>query len=131
MDSRITHPSLSLSLPPPALDPPPHLILDPSPLLSPPLSLPLSLPLSPFESLGSLGLFSMLIILVHGDSPPPPQGTHKSLQQNHNAKSIVSGIIDGTGSMGAATGPLLVGVISDKSVSWWVYMWWPLVGCID
>ena len=45
------------------------------------------------------------------------QGTHPSLKANTNAKATVTAIIDGTGSMGAAFGPLLVGVISDSSVS--------------
>lgn len=45
------------------------------------------------------------------------QGTHKSLKSNQRAKSTVSGIINGTGSLGAATGPLLIGVITDQLVS--------------
>ena len=39
----------------------------------------------------------------------PPQGTHQSLQENQNAKATVTAIIDGTGSIGAALGPLLIG----------------------
>ena len=49
------------------------------------------------------------------------QGTHPSLKANTNAKATVTAIIDGTGSMGAAFGPLLVGVISDSSVSIGIY----------
>ena len=45
------------------------------------------------------------------------QGTHLSLKSNQNAKAIVTAIIDGTGSLGAAIGPLVVGIISDHSVS--------------
>ena len=45
------------------------------------------------------------------------QGTHPSLKSNQNAKAIVTAIIDGTGSLGAAIGPLVVGIISDHSVS--------------
>ncbi|XP_008575559.1 PREDICTED: sugar phosphate exchanger 2 [Galeopterus variegatus] len=39
-------------------------------------------------------------------------GTHKSLKGNAKALSTVSAIIDGTGSVGAALGPLLAGLIS-------------------
>ncbi|XP_077903396.1 glucose-6-phosphate exchanger SLC37A2 isoform X2 [Ictidomys tridecemlineatus] len=39
-------------------------------------------------------------------------GTHKSLKGNAKALSTVSAIIDGTGSIGAALGPLLAGLIS-------------------
>ncbi|XP_035290764.1 glucose-6-phosphate exchanger SLC37A2 isoform X1 [Anguilla anguilla] len=39
-------------------------------------------------------------------------GTHESLQGNSKALSTVTAIIDGTGSIGAALGPLLAGLIS-------------------
>uniref|UniRef100_A0A8C9SZW4 Glucose-6-phosphate exchanger SLC37A2 n=1 Tax=Scleropages formosus TaxID=113540 RepID=A0A8C9SZW4_SCLFO len=39
-------------------------------------------------------------------------GTHKSLRGNSRALSTVTAIIDGTGSIGAALGPLLAGLIS-------------------
>ncbi|XP_067458941.1 glucose-6-phosphate exchanger SLC37A1 isoform X1 [Thunnus thynnus] len=39
-------------------------------------------------------------------------GTHKSLKGNARALSTVTAIIDGTGSVGAALGPLLAGVLS-------------------
>uniref|UniRef100_T1ITN0 Sugar phosphate exchanger 3 n=1 Tax=Strigamia maritima TaxID=126957 RepID=T1ITN0_STRMM len=39
-------------------------------------------------------------------------GTHKSLTGNSKALATVAAIIDGTGSVGAAVGPLLAGVIS-------------------
>lgn len=39
-------------------------------------------------------------------------GTHKSLKGNAKALSTVTAIIDGTGSIGAALGPLLAGLIS-------------------
>ncbi|KAL3886701.1 hypothetical protein ACJMK2_026680 [Sinanodonta woodiana] len=39
-------------------------------------------------------------------------GTHKSLMGNSRALATVTAIIDGTGSIGAAIGPLLTGVIS-------------------
>uniref|UniRef100_A0A5F8G5C6 Solute carrier family 37 member 1 n=1 Tax=Monodelphis domestica TaxID=13616 RepID=A0A5F8G5C6_MONDO len=41
-----------------------------------------------------------------------PTGTHKSLKGNSKALSTVTAIIDGTGSVGAALGPLLAGLIS-------------------
>lgn len=39
-------------------------------------------------------------------------GTHESLKGNARALSTVTAIIDGTGSVGAALGPLLAGLIS-------------------
>jgi sugar phosphate permease len=44
-------------------------------------------------------------------------GTHPSLSNNQNAKATVTAIIDGTGSLGAALGPLLIGWLTDAS-SW-------------
>ncbi|TKY67915.1 putative glycerol-3-phosphate transporter 1 [Spatholobus suberectus] len=44
-------------------------------------------------------------------------GTHKSLNGNSRALATVTAIIDGTGSIGAAVGPLLTGYISAKSWS--------------
>ncbi len=44
------------------------------------------------------------------------QGTHKSLQTSQNAKATVTAIIDGTGSLGAAVGPLIVGWITNDWV---------------
>ncbi|OVA01572.1 Major facilitator superfamily [Macleaya cordata] len=41
-------------------------------------------------------------------------GTHKSLKGNSRALATVTAIIDGTGSVGAALGPLLTGFISTK-----------------
>ncbi|XP_074281853.1 putative glycerol-3-phosphate transporter 1 [Silene latifolia] len=43
-------------------------------------------------------------------------GTHESLKGNSRALATVTAIIDGTGSIGAAVGPLLTGYIS--SISW-------------
>ncbi|XP_062313406.1 glucose-6-phosphate exchanger SLC37A1 isoform X3 [Osmerus eperlanus] len=40
-------------------------------------------------------------------------GTHKSLKGNARALSTVTAIIDGTGSVGAALGPLLAGLLSE------------------
>lgn len=44
-------------------------------------------------------------------------GTHSSLNGNSRALATVTAIIDGTGSIGAAVGPLLTGYISAKSWS--------------
>lgn len=44
-------------------------------------------------------------------------GTHSSLNGNSRALATVTAIIDGTGSIGAAVGPLLTGYISTKSWS--------------
>ncbi|KAL7107335.1 hypothetical protein ACP275_06G047800 [Erythranthe tilingii] len=44
-------------------------------------------------------------------------GTHSSLKGNPRALATVTAIIDGTGSIGAAIGPLLTGYISAKSWS--------------
>ena len=45
-------------------------------------------------------------------------GTHPSLNGNSAALATVTSIIDGTGSVGAALGPYLVGLISAGSDSW-------------
>ncbi|KAI3756908.1 hypothetical protein L6452_04440 [Arctium lappa] len=42
-------------------------------------------------------------------------GTHRSLRGNSRALATVTAIIDGTGSIGAAVGPLLTGYISTQS----------------
>ncbi|KAB7503871.1 Glucose-6-phosphate exchanger [Armadillidium nasatum] len=44
-------------------------------------------------------------------------GTHSSLQGNSKALSTVTSIIDGTGSLGAAVGPLITGVLTNLE-SW-------------
>lgn len=44
-------------------------------------------------------------------------GTHKSLRGNSKALATVTAIIDGTGSIGAAIGPVLTGYISTRSWS--------------
>ncbi|XP_010550584.1 PREDICTED: putative glycerol-3-phosphate transporter 1 [Tarenaya hassleriana] len=44
-------------------------------------------------------------------------GTHSSLKGNSRALATVTAIIDGTGSVGAAVGPLLTGYISSRSWS--------------
>ncbi|XP_032314909.1 glucose-6-phosphate exchanger SLC37A1 isoform X2 [Camelus ferus] len=49
-------------------------------------------------------------------------GTHKSLKGNAHALATVTAIIDGTGSVGAALGPLLAGLISPSGWSNVFYM---------
>ena len=44
-------------------------------------------------------------------------GTHSSLEGDSRALATVTAIIDGTGAVGAALGPLLIGYISAKSWS--------------
>ncbi|XP_060592081.1 glucose-6-phosphate exchanger SLC37A2-like isoform X1 [Ruditapes philippinarum] len=51
-------------------------------------------------------------------------GTHKSLKGNSRALASVTAIIDGTGSIGAAIGPLLTGVISPTG---WNNVFWMLI----
>ncbi|XP_029429198.1 glucose-6-phosphate exchanger SLC37A2 isoform X2 [Rhinatrema bivittatum] len=51
-------------------------------------------------------------------------GTHKSLHGNARALSTVTAIIDGTGSIGAALGPLFVGLIARTS---WVNVFYMLI----
>ncbi|XP_005378512.1 PREDICTED: sugar phosphate exchanger 2 isoform X2 [Chinchilla lanigera] len=77
-----------------------------------------------YNSIGQNGITSsivMLIIcgaLVNGPyalittAVSADLGTHKSLKGNAKALSTVTAIIDGTGSVGAALGPLLAGLIS-------------------
>eukprot|EP00731_Ephydatia_muelleri_P011986 Em0006g880a len=49
-------------------------------------------------------------------------GTHKSLRRNENAKATVAAIIDGTGSLGAAVGPLIAGAVSEYSWDYTFYI---------
>jgi OPA family glycerol-3-phosphate transporter-like MFS transporter 1/2 len=45
-------------------------------------------------------------------------GTHESLKGNSRALATVTAIIDGTGSIGAAIGPMLTGYITSMSDDW-------------
>ena len=45
-------------------------------------------------------------------------GTHESLKGNARALATVTAIIDGTGSIGAAIGPMLTGFISAHTDDW-------------
>lgn len=64
------------------------------------------------------GLLFVLGILVNGPyalittSVSAELGTHCSLEGNSKALATVTAIIDGTGSLGAAVGPLLAGFFS-------------------
>ncbi|XP_064394360.1 glucose-6-phosphate exchanger SLC37A2-like isoform X2 [Halichondria panicea] len=55
------------------------------------------------------GPYSMITTAVSSDL-----GTHESLKNNQNAKATVTAIIDGTGSLGAAVGPLIVGWLTSE-----------------
>lgn len=52
-------------------------------------------------------------------------GTHSSLKGDSRALATVTAIIDGTGSVGAALGPLLTGVLSSKG---WDPVFYMLIG---
>uniref|UniRef100_A0A8C9K4X9 Solute carrier family 37 member 1 n=1 Tax=Panthera tigris altaica TaxID=74533 RepID=A0A8C9K4X9_PANTA len=63
-----------------------------------------------FSTISRMGLEATI-----GESPRPfflSSGTHKSLKGNSHALATVTAIIDGTGSVGAALGPLLAGLLS-------------------
>lgn len=45
-------------------------------------------------------------------------GTHSCLEGNAKALATVTAIIDGTGSIGAAIGPLLAGFVSNSNKDW-------------
>jgi len=53
-------------------------------------------------------------------------GTHECLRGNTKAMAVVTSIIDATGSLGAAIGPLLAGVISAHS---WDDVFYMLIAC--
>ncbi|NXU80838.1 G6PT2 protein, partial [Oreotrochilus melanogaster] len=77
-----------------------------------------------YPSLSKMGLeATVVMLLISGALVNGPYalittavsadlGTHKSLKGNARALSTVTAIIDGTGSVGAALGPLLAGLIS-------------------
>ncbi|KAL0858952.1 hypothetical protein ABMA27_011370 [Loxostege sticticalis] len=54
-------------------------------------------------------------------------GTHSCLAGNAQALATVTAIIDGTGSVGAAIGPMLAGVVS--SAGEWSYVFYMLIVC--
>lgn len=89
--------------------------------------------LSIFEAYGSANKASNIILqaicgaLVNGPcalittAVSAELGTHESIKSNSKALSTVTAIIDGTGSIGAAVGPLLVGLVSEYS---WTYVFY-------
>ncbi|CAH0712790.1 unnamed protein product, partial [Brenthis ino] len=54
-------------------------------------------------------------------------GTHSSLAGDSHALATVTAIIDGTGSIGAAVGPMVAGVVS--SAGSWSYVFYMLISC--
>uniref|UniRef100_A0A6I8SJ95 Glucose-6-phosphate exchanger SLC37A2 n=1 Tax=Xenopus tropicalis TaxID=8364 RepID=A0A6I8SJ95_XENTR len=65
------------------------------------------------------GPYSLITTAVSADL-----GTHESLQGNAKALSTVTAIIDGSGSIGAALGPSLAGVLSSRG---WNYVFYMLI----
>ncbi|XP_045770784.1 glucose-6-phosphate exchanger SLC37A2 isoform X1 [Maniola jurtina] len=55
-------------------------------------------------------------------------GTHSSLAGDAKALATVTAIIDGTGSIGAAVGPMLAGLVSGRAGSW-SYVFYMLISC--
>ncbi|KAJ6703770.1 MAJOR FACILITATOR SUPERFAMILY TRANSPORTER 16 ISOFORM B [Salix viminalis] len=76
------------------------------------LSLGLNLALMFITGIFVNGPYALITTAVSADL-----GTHSSLRGNSRALATVTSIIDGTGSVGAALGPLLTGYISSKSWS--------------
>jgi MFS transporter, OPA family, solute carrier family 37 (glycerol-3-phosphate transporter), member 1/2 len=78
-----------------------------------------------YETYGALtwmlnvGLLFVLGLFVNGPyslittSVSAELGQHKSLEGNAKALATVTSIIDGTGSIGAAVGPLIAGLVQD------------------
>ncbi|KAM7534117.1 hypothetical protein Aperf_G00000108316 [Anoplocephala perfoliata] len=66
-----------------------------------------------------VGPYSLITTAVSADL-----GTHQSLRGNAKALATVVSIIDGTGSLGAAIGPCLVGLLIDYG---WVYVFVMLI----
>ncbi|XP_017040887.1 glucose-6-phosphate exchanger SLC37A2 [Drosophila ficusphila] len=89
-----------------------------------------------YQQYGALSLtFSIVLLIVVGifvngpyalitTSVSAELGQHSSLEGNANALATVTAIIDGTGSIGAAVGPLLAGLISTAG---WQYVFHMLI----
>uniref|UniRef100_A0A8D8RLU4 Sugar phosphate exchanger 2 n=1 Tax=Cacopsylla melanoneura TaxID=428564 RepID=A0A8D8RLU4_9HEMI len=89
-----------------------------------------------YELLGASSLsMSILLLLLVGALVNGPYalittavsaelGTHECLDGNSKALATVTSIIDGTGSIGAAVGPLLAGFVSSYE---WVYVFYMLM----
>ncbi|XP_065902896.1 glucose-6-phosphate exchanger SLC37A2-like [Dysidea avara] len=79
-----------------------------------------------YRELGGESLAMSIILMlitgacVNGSNPiisaavSADLGTHKSLKGNQKAKATVTSIINGTGSIGAAVGPLITGVLASN-----------------
>lgn len=77
-----------------------------------------------YDSIGNTSLGVNIILLLIGGllvngpyalittAVSAELGTHPSLGENSKALATVTAIIDGTGSIGAAVGPLLAGLVS-------------------
>lgn len=74
------------------------------------VSLPINIMLMFITGMFVNGPYALITTAVSADL-----GTHSSLKGNARALATVTAIIDGTGSVGAAIGPLLTGYISEKS----------------
>ncbi|KAK4743492.1 hypothetical protein SAY87_001493 [Trapa incisa] len=74
------------------------------------VSLPVNILLMFVTGMFVNGPYALITTAVSADL-----GTHSSLKGNSRALATVTAIIDGTGSVGAAIGPLLTGYISEKS----------------
>lgn len=90
-----------------------------------------------YETYGALtwllnvGLLFILGLFVNGPyslittSVSAELGQHKSLEGNAKALATVTSIIDGTGSIGAALGPLFAGLVQDGG---WNNVFYMLIG---
>ncbi|KAA8539801.1 hypothetical protein F0562_026493 [Nyssa sinensis] len=76
------------------------------------ISLPVNIAFMLITGMLVNGPYALITTAVSADL-----GTHSSLKGNSRALATVTAIIDGTGSIGAAIGPLLTGYISAKSWS--------------
>ncbi|XP_059624860.1 putative glycerol-3-phosphate transporter 1 [Cornus florida] len=74
------------------------------------ISLPLNIIFMLITGMFVNGPYALITTAVSADL-----GTHSSLKGNSRALATVTAIIDGTGSIGAAIGPLVTGYISRKS----------------
>lgn len=77
------------------------------------VSLPINIVLMFITGMFVNGPYALITTAVSADL-----GTDSSLKGNARALATVTAIIDGTGSVGAAIGPLLTGYISEESWNW-------------
>jgi len=92
------------------------------------IAIPMLLVYQSYAAVSRLANISLLIVvglLVNGPyalittAVSAELGTHASLMGNARALATVTAIIDGTGSIGAAVGPLLAGPVSEYG---WTYV---------